>query len=252
MVCAVLNSRDPASVDAMYVVGSSGGESAALTAIEGLLERAMVLLKPGSPCHVAIAGTSRLEAGDSVKLACLVAGLVDVTVETVQMPVAHVVVTGQKMSVKQAAGPTKVGLRRRKEGGERTEASAAWAASAPASSAGRIDEAALLKDDKAEAPPSEGCATKRKACKNCSCGRAELEAAQEAKVAEEARAAEARPALTAATDFKSSCGNCAKGDAFRCASCPHRGKPAFKTGVGSALMLDLAAGDALSEPVETE
>lgn len=57
----------------------------------------------------------------------------------------------------------------------------------------------------------------RKACDNCSCGRAEMEAA-------ESRGEEKKEAP------KSDCGNCSRGDAFRCAGCPYLGKPAFKSG----------------------
>jgi len=63
----------------------------------------------------------------------------------------------------------------------------------------------------------------RKPCDNCTCGRAELEANE--------AAATSAPA-------SSGCGNCAKGDAFRCAGCPYLGKPAFKEGE-EHLVLDL-------------
>lgn len=54
----------------------------------------------------------------------------------------------------------------------------------------------------------------RRACKNCSCGLAEEEAA-----------AEAAGLSASSVEKKSACGNCSKGDAFRCSSCPYRGTP---------------------------
>jgi hypothetical protein len=92
-----------------------------------------------------------------------------------------------------------------------------------------IDEDGLLDDDVLGAPPAMGAKSAtddcsgRKACDDCSCGRAEQETAS------------AKP-TTAPT---SSCGKCGMGDAFRCASCPYLGKPAFKAGE-QHLVLDLA------------
>lgn len=84
-----------------------------------------------------------------------------------------------------------------------------------------IDEDALLTDTSnlLAPPPAMSAAIKddcsgRKACDDCTCGRAD----EEKKVEE-------KPAVK-----KSSCGKCGLGDAFRCASCPYLGKPAFKPG----------------------
>ncbi|KAL6255890.1 hypothetical protein P5V15_013131 [Pogonomyrmex californicus] len=76
-----------------------------------------------------------------------------------------------------------------------------------------LDESDLIKPDVSSL---KVCATtgKRKACKDCSCGLAEE------------LSGKAAPEGT----VKSSCGNCYLGDAFRCASCPYLGMPAFKPG----------------------
>ncbi|XP_046396930.1 anamorsin homolog [Ischnura elegans] len=80
-----------------------------------------------------------------------------------------------------------------------------------------LDEEDLKKPDPSSLKVC-GTTGKRKACKNCSCGLAEeLEA-------EKGLNAPKQESKTSA------CGNCYLGDAFRCASCPYLGMPAFKPG----------------------
>eukprot|EP00051_Salpingoeca_urceolata_P005980 m.79563 g.79563 ORF g.79563 m.79563 type:complete len:287 (+) comp14630_c0_seq1:182-1042(+) len=86
------------------------------------------------------------------------------------------------------------------------------------------------------APKQSDCSTKKRACKGCTCGRAEAEATSDDSAnAAESSAAGPMPA--------SSCGNCYLGDAFRCSSCPYRGQPAFKPGEKITLTATQMAAD---------
>lgn len=95
-----------------------------------------------------------------------------------------------------------------------------------------IDEDELLDEDDLKKPDATSlrvCGTtgKRKACKDCTCGLAE----------------ELSGKTKGEGIQKSSCGNCYLGDAFRCASCPYLGMPAFKPGEKVVLPTSQLAAD---------
>lgn len=100
-----------------------------------------------------------------------------------------------------------------------------------------VDEDDLLteedKQQKVASKAAEGgdCSTRRRACKNCVCGRAELEQKLEAEGKNPEDAAFEAPA--------GGCGSCSKGDAFRCATCPFRGKPAWNKDEDGKVQLNL-------------
>jgi hypothetical protein len=139
---------------------------------------------------------------------------------------------------------------------------AVWGALASACAplpADLIDESMLLGSESlaraAAAASAGGCETKPRACKNCSCGRAARESAPAAVVAAPS-GAEAKPEgkteREADMAVSSACGNCYKGDAFRCGGCPFRGRPAFKPGEERVLLDMDATGDDLGAPVAME
>ncbi|KAG6397188.1 hypothetical protein SASPL_143353 [Salvia splendens] len=99
-----------------------------------------------------------------------------------------------------------------------------------------IDEDSLLTEEDLKKPqlPSGDCEVgiTKKACKNCSCGRA----GNEEKV-------KLGLTMDQIDNPQSACGSCGLGDAFRCSTCPYKGLPKFKLGEKIALSGNFLASD---------
>lgn len=149
----------------------------------------------------------------------------------------------QKPAHAVASAPAAVPLRRKLDPARQASKKALWTFNAPSTPS--IDAEALLTDADRQRPvptcePAVRDAPRRKkACKNCTCGLAELEAEElaQSKVvlldgAESGQTVEVLQsekerlvaAAAAAPKATSSCGNCYLGDAFRCSGCPYRGE----------------------------
>lgn len=96
-----------------------------------------------------------------------------------------------------------------------------------------IDENDLLSDEDLLPPVKTEtvCPPKKKACKNCTCGRAESEDVDNPQevptiyYVTDLKTRKKRPVID--PNFKSACGNCSKSDAFRCSGCPFNGTPSW-------------------------
>jgi len=154
--------------------------------------------------------------------------------------------TGATVSLKKSAASSSLP---RRSHDARASKQALWtftSASTPA-----IDPESLLTPEDRVRPvacePSTngGAPRRKKACKGCTCGLAEIEeeerrtgkivmldGTEEGQATEVAASEKDRLTAVAKTSSKatSSCGSCFLGDAFRCASCPYLGLPAFKPG----------------------
>lgn len=149
----------------------------------------------------------------------------------------------QKPAHSVASSTAAVPLRRKLDPARQASKKALWTLNAPSTPS--IDAESLLTeaDRKRPVPTCEpalqGAPRRKKACKNCTCGLAELEAeelaqskvvlldgAESGQTVEVAQSEKERllTAASAAPKATSSCGNCYLGDAFRCSSCPYRGE----------------------------
>ena len=200
------------TTDVLIVAGTSSGLD---------MTAAAACLVPG--------GTLVYPTEEDVSLALMIAGLVDavavkttsgLNVWTAKQPQWE---QGSKASVKTEEKSTTA----------KAASTSAWQAAVVAHVGG--DDMVDLEDEDVllelagpvAQPPTQkegGCATKKRACANCSCGRKDMEDAEENGTP--------RPQMSDAelAKMKSSCGSCHKGDAFRCAGCPFLGKPAYQKG----------------------
>ncbi|KAL7198492.1 hypothetical protein ACSBR2_020894 [Camellia fascicularis] len=176
----------------------------------------MVLLQQYS---VTATGNGDFTKTSPLELKLLVAGFLDVQVFPVK-------------SVLQSEGVQPVGIKARKPSWK--IGSSFSLKSKPAKSLPKvqidddmdlIDEDSLLAEEdlkKPQLPPIGDCevGSTRKACKNCTCGRAE----------EEEKVQKLGLTMDQLNNPQSACGSCGLGDAFRCGTCPYRGLPPFKLG----------------------
>lgn len=178
--------------------------------------------------------------------------------------------TETKISTTTVQAPVAVPLRLRKRTADPEKKKALWALTTDPSapSTPKIDpESLLTPEDKARpiptcAPVDRNAPRRKKACKNCSCGLAELEEEErknskvvlidasvdgdgKAVEVENSKQAEKRRLLEAAAKAQkatSSCGSCFLGDAFRCAGCPYLGMP------GCVIVLLLSTDHLVTRP----
>lgn len=173
----------------------------------------------GPGAELRVTGVTGLNK-DAIRLRMLTAGLVDVGVPSAATDVLVGVVPNHDLGAKSSLAWTKV------------------AANDAVTPAELVDEDELLARDglqdslqeRAEGESArKGCGVdgggKRKPCKDCTCGLADMN--------------DDAPAAPVQQPGKG-CGSCALGDAFRCASCPYLGLPPFNPGekveVPSSLM----------------
>jgi len=164
--------------------------------------------------HVTLGPEDRAEdARKELRRAVLVGGLVDV--QEAPAPASAVACRASKPGYAQGAkAALSLGA------GNAPKRAAVWTLAADDDDE-LIDEDTLLTESDKRAQPikyddCEYGSGGRKACKNCTCGRADMDGNELPADQNE--------------NPQSACGSCGLGDAYRCATCPYRGMPAFEPG----------------------
>lgn len=228
-------------------VGNLGFEPTAPAAFDGLVRSAAKLVKPGGRLMV-IPGeesgehaSSREDQSARMKSTLVMLGFRGVDVR-------DGVVHGERMATKTA---DRISVVKLNTNGEEQVTGASGQVGRPAvwklgadddEDDDLIDEEELLGEDaqngandvrtgeRIEADKGASCGATKKACANCTCGRAEGKVTKLTKEMIE-------------NPQSGGCGSCALGDAFRCAGCPYRGLPAFKVGEKISLPNDFLTDD---------
>ncbi|KAG2158896.1 cytokine-induced anti-apoptosis inhibitor 1, Fe-S biogenesis-domain-containing protein [Suillus bovinus] len=230
----------PSSYASIHVVLSPSEYNSLSPSLPSLLQQTLAGLTPLGTLHLLNLTAGFLNLPHELTLAGFT------VIESVsEGPEARIV--AQKPLPIAIPQPFALPLRRKTDPAKQSSKKALWELSSP--STPTIDAEALLTVADRERPVPTcdpviaGAPRRKKACKNCSCGLAELEAeeAKSGKVvlldsdnAVEVEAGDMVKSLIAAAKAApkatSSCGSCFLGDAFRCASCPYLGLPAFNPG----------------------
>ncbi|OWZ21336.1 hypothetical protein PHMEG_0004143 [Phytophthora megakarya] len=220
-----VDSNAEAKVDAFDAVVSFNEQTEKLGAE---LSAVLPLLKAGGALQLHVANVKE-DKKNAVLMALMIGGLVDTTDKAESSPFfpafsGAVCFSSKKQSFESAAIPL----------AKKTTAQPAKKWTVLADDFGDeqdddiIDEDTLLDDtdevlQAAKADCGEKVGGKKRACKNCTCG---------------LKDEEDKPVMSEKdlNQLVSGCGNCFKGDAFRCGSCPFLGKPAFKPGMEKVLL----------------
>ena len=195
-------------------------------------------LKPGGKLYVASSGPN--VGSEELKKNMILSGFTEVGVADEGLEAKKGLMLAKK-PMWEAGTKAAINIKKKKDVVmvDKAEAGAAtWKLdSEDAYESGLIDEDELLTEEdllRPVAPKKEnGDCGSRKACANCTCGRAE--GGQPKKLTKE---------MLENPQPTGGCGSCALGDAFRCGTCPYRGLPAFEPGKKIEVPADFLIADA--------
>lgn len=215
------------SYSSIHVVLTPPEYSSLLSDLQPFLSQLLEGLSPHGKLHLLNLPTGLLNVPQELTLAGFT------VLESVLQDADSRVIARKPGSTPKTLSNGAVSLRRRADLARQSSKKALWTLSSPSTPS--IDADALLTTaDRTRPiptcePVNSGAPRRKKACKNCTCGLADIETeeAKSGKVvlldADDGEKDRVIAAAKAAPKATSSCGSCFLGDAFRCASCPYLG-----------------------------